>query len=74
MIYDNAWVGINKNKKLDRIQLLHLSQKDRDKIVAEIENISELAGKKELKNILLIHYCSRMDTILIWKSFLSIIY
>ncbi|EHT9953111.1 TPA: hypothetical protein REU71_002927, partial [Listeria monocytogenes] len=49
MIYDNAWVGINKNKKLDRIQLLHLSQKDRDKIVAEIENISELAGKKELK-------------------------
>ncbi|EIT1887939.1 hypothetical protein L1T24_003018, partial [Listeria monocytogenes] len=49
MIYDNAWVGINKNKKLDRIQLLHLSQKDRDKIVAEIENISEFAGKKELK-------------------------
>lgn len=51
MIYDNAWVGINKNKKLDRIQLLHLSQKDRDKIVAEIENISELAGKEGTKKI-----------------------
>ncbi|PZG37250.1 hypothetical protein C1910_12110 [Listeria ivanovii] len=49
MTYDNAWVGINKNSKLDRIQLLNLNQEDRDKIIIEIENISELLVKDKLK-------------------------
>lgn len=49
MNYINTWVGMNRYSKLDRLQLLYMDQKDRDRIVNQIENISELQGAEHLK-------------------------
>ncbi|WP_228478898.1 hypothetical protein [Listeria seeligeri] len=49
MNYFNAWIGMNRNSRLDRLQLLYMGQKDRDRIVNHLENISELLNVEDLK-------------------------
>ncbi|MCD2252390.1 hypothetical protein QJV03_00425 [Listeria swaminathanii] len=49
MSYNCLWIGMNRGNKLDRLQRLFMEQPDRDRIVNELENISELLVTEKLK-------------------------
>ncbi|EAG6235654.1 hypothetical protein DC165_10200, partial [Listeria monocytogenes] len=49
MSYNCLWIGMNRGNRLDRLQRLFMEQPDRDRIVNELENVSELLVTDKLK-------------------------